>query len=340
MAGWARRFGNWASGQVSPFGGPARPDGDSNTVSDSDFSYITDEDIKRQQQQSGHHAHHHPDPNRPSRDTDILSVRFRNKSHQIHFAPYAISDGKLSVGEAREKIAHRLEIGDARRIRLLWKGRNLKDDSARLSDEGMRSEDNIEIMCVVGDQALNNQGEPEESGSDESGEEVDSGAGDADGKPKKKKRNRNKKKKGRKSGADSDAPAGLGYTTAGAGAEHLPMPSGLHPAHRDTSNSSTPGRGPSPQPQTAMAKLQAIEDKYRAEMVPGAEAFLANPPADPAKRQFEHKKYAETILAQVLLKLDGVEVEGDADARAKRKALVKETQAFLNRLDSVGGSQS
>ena len=50
-----------------------------------------------------------------------------------------------------------------------------------------------------------------------------------------------------------------------------------------------------------MVKLQVIEDKYRKEMVPGAEAFMANPPADPAKRQFEHKKYAETILAQILL---------------------------------------
>lgn len=63
--------------------------------------------------------------------------------------------------------------------------------------------------------------------------------------------------------------------------------------------------------------------------------FMSNPPADKSKRDFEYKKLSETILTQIIFKLDGVDTEGDGDARLQRKALVKEVQGMLSKLDEA-----
>lgn len=346
MSTWGNRLGSWASGRFSPFGGPTRENSVSgNQVTDQDFSYITAEDLERHEDSAPHHSqhdhkhhhHHHEDSSRresrPSRDTDVLIFRNRNISYPVHFPAYAISDGVLTVGAAREQVARKLEIHDHRRIRMFWKGRNLKDDMRTCREEGLRSEDKTEILCVIGDSAHDTRGEGSDSGSEGSVDgrlDVDT----ADGKARKKKRSRPKKKKNRKSGLDSAS--GSGTSSPVPVAEHLPIPSSAHPAHRASATPSAASRGVSPQPppQTPLAKLAVIADKFNLELKPAATAYMANPPSDKAKREFEHKKHAETILAQILIKLDGVETEGDEDARAKRKALVKDVQAFLNKLDA------
>lgn len=339
MSGWTSRFNNLMSGRYSPFGGPTRENGvnGTNEVTDQDFSYITADDLAAHSS-SNHHSHSYSpngsrDKDRVPRDTDLLIFRNRNVQYPIHFPAYSITDGILTLGAAREQVARKLDVHPPRRIRMIWKGRNLKDDSRTLRDEGLRSTDEAEILCVIGDAASDGRDDGSDSGSEAS---VDGRAdGDAvDGKTRKKRKSRsNKKKKTRKSGVDIES--GSGTSSPIPVAEHLPIPSSAHPLHRTSATPTAAPRGVSPQPpQTPLAKLAAIEDKFRTELKPAAEAYMANPPSDRAKSEFEHKKHAEMILAQIILKCDGVETEGDDDARAKRRALVKDVQAFLTRLDA------
>lgn len=344
MSGWGSRFNDLMSGRFSPFGGPSRENSvnDNNEVTDQDFSYITADDLAEQsdghtKSSSNHHSHGHHhnstrDSHRASRDTDLLIFRNRSVQYPIHFPAYSITDGILTVGAAREQAARKLDVHPPHRLRMFCKGRNLKDDSRTLRDEGLRSTDDAEILCVIGDSGHDTRDDGSDSGSDASAD----GRADGDvvdGKSKKKKKSRSKKKKSRKSGVSSAS--GSGTSSPIPVAEHLPIPSNAHPLHRPSATPASAPRGVSPQPpQTPLAKLAAIEDRYRHELKPAAEAYMANPPTDRAKSEFEHKKHAETILTQVLLKCDGVEAEGDDDLRAKRKALVKEVQAFLSTLDA------
>ena len=74
---------------------------------------------------------------------------------------------------------------------------------------------------------------------------------------------------------------------------------------------------------------------FEQEMKPLCEEYIANPPSDPKKRDYEHKKLSETILAQIQLKADGIEPNGDEVARSARRALIKDTQAVLSELDKI-----
>lgn len=308
---WSSRLGSL--GRFSPFGGRGDP---APKVQDSDFSYITPDELDVDTSRAP------PGEHRPKKDTDVLVFKYQRTSYPVHFAAYAIDDGDLTVSAAREAVAKKIGI-DPRRIRLFWKGKKLDDNRRTLYTEGLRSRDQADILTILGDAV-----DDEEDGSD-SGDGEDAGSGSqrtAGGKKKRK----NRKRKSKKS-TDSDSGASTPV------AEHLPIPSGTHPLHRET-NASAAQRAPSPNANVAntpQAKLQALVDKLRNELVPLCEEYIRHPPAEKEKRNFEHKKLTETILAQVVLKTDAVETEGNEDARAMRKGLVREAQEWFNRLDEA-----
>ncbi|OCK81304.1 hypothetical protein K432DRAFT_295821 [Lepidopterella palustris CBS 459.81] len=373
---WSSRFGGL--GRFSPFGRNANSSSaGGGEVSDSDFSYITSEDLasRSHSHSSGpgggrHRSSSHAarmaqpeivewDDKNPDRDTDVLLLKHKRVSYPTHFPAHSIANGDLKIGTVRQAAAKKLDVHDSRKIRLFYRGRNMKFDDRPAREEGLRGDGaGSEILCVVGEAVqgamapgssddviaedagvLHPGGKSWSVGSDEDDDTEDvsedplqtaSGAGGQ-----KKRRTRGGKKKSRKQATNTRTASSTsaGYTSLPPNPEFLPLPSTLPPP-RPTS-APPHAAVASGAPQSALQKIDAIASNFHTALVPQCVSFSANPPTEKAKREFEHKKLTETILAQVLIRLDGVETGGDEEARGRRKALVREAQGVLNKLDEV-----
>lgn len=316
MSGW----GNFwrGGGRFSPFGTAAYPP----KVSDDDYSYITADDLASQTRPYDTHPPPRPPVPRPVTDDDVIILRSRGASLPLHFHPYSIDDGHLKVGDLRRAAANVLRVPDLSRLKLLYKGRPLKDELKPCRDEGLKI--NSEVLAVYSDDVDDvsqstrqgsETGQNEESGSDE----TDSTPPGGDG-PSKKKRNRNRKRKNKKGGSSAGADLN---------------PNLAPPGGRSGGPSRSTSPAPPPAPKTAREKLDELSSHFSTKLLPQCVQFTSNPPSDPAKCEFEHRKLTETILSEVLLKLDAVETEGDPEARQRRRDLVKQAQGVLSGLDAV-----
>jgi BAG domain-containing protein len=297
------RYG-WSS-ITSPYG-PSSAGGVPNITND-DFSYITSEDLQ-DPLSSGRQTRYYTRTERPppAPEDDILILKNKGANYPAHFPAYSIGDGKLRVSDIRNRIAVELDISDrrARRAKILYKGRQLKEPAAPVRDYGVKNKS--EIMIVVPDSGAS------ESSSVTDEEmvivaEEDTGPSDA-----KKRRNKKKSKKGKRSPRDDDS---------GSNNSSLPAQGSDFP-------------GPSSNP-AALAKLREIDADFMATLYPMAQDFIARPPTDPKKLVDEHRRISETTMQNILLKLDAVEPNGDQETRMRRKELVQKVQNTLKDLDDA-----
>jgi len=324
--------GGWG-GKFSPFGRPGTSP-NAGQVSDADFSYITSEDLKKREIVDW-------EDKNPNRETDVLVFKNEKTNFPTHFPAQSIRDGELRIGTLRQAAAKKIGVDDPRRIRMFFKGKNLKHDEKSAREEGLRGDGTgSEILCAVGEAAVANMAPGAEDGNrawsegEDEEDDTESGVDSAtNAAAKKRTRKRGGKKNKKKGPAPTSGHSTPGYSQANpAGAEFLPIPSHV-PGPRPTS--APPPTARAAVPQTPMGKLEAIASKFHTEFVPLCVGLMANPPQEKAKRDFEYKKLSETILTQILMKLDGVETDGDQDARMKRKEIVKEVNAMLNKLDEM-----
>lgn len=305
------RYGGWSGfpSQTSPYssmgGGPP-------PVTDDDFSYITSQDLDDPLLRSslaadGDHARSRS-ANPPNPEDDVLLIKNKGVTYPAHFPAYAIGDGKLRVEDVRERVGLMMDLSErgTRRIKLLYKGRQLKSDSAPVRDYGVKNKS--ELMAVL----------PEmDDGSSPSEEEmviVNPGA-QADGKSRRRKRKNHRSSK--KSGADGESAS----------------------SPRDSTSTFDPPRSPEPSAAAAnsgpMKKLDDIALQFTTKWLPLCDKYVAAPPSDAKKREEEHRRLSESILQQILLKLDAVETDGINEVRTKRKELVKTVQETLRALDAA-----
>ncbi|TWU77778.1 hypothetical protein ED733_008700 [Metarhizium rileyi] len=274
--------------QSSPYSSMA---GGIPAVTDEDFSYITSQDLEDT-------SYLGTRPGSAPLDDDVLLIKNKGVTYPAHFPAYTIGDGKLRVRDVRERVGLMMDLSEraTRRIKLLYKGRQLKEPAASVRDYGVKN--NSELMAVLSDIRDSSPSE----------EEMVIVNDNQSGRRKKK---RSKKKGGKVDGDSTSSP-------------------------RDsTSNveasSPTPGAGP-------MKKLDELSNELTQNWLPLCDKFIASPPDDAKKREDEHRKYSESLLQIILLKLDEVDTEGIAEVRARRKELVKKVQETLRALDAAKAS--
>jgi hypothetical protein len=302
------RYG-WASSreQISPYssmgGGPP-------AVTDDDFSYITSQDLDDPSLDIPGARGRHATGGNPPED-DVLLLKNRGVTYPAHFPAYAIGDGKLRVKDVKDRAGLLMELSEraTHRIRLLYKGKQLKDSAAPVRDYGVKNKS--ELIVMAGDM---------DDGSSPSDEEtvIVPEGGSRKSKSSKKGKKRSKTSKSPRNDRDADS------TTS----------------PRDSNSTFEPMGSPqSPQQTGPMEKLDEIAGDLKNKWLPLCNDYIADPPTDIKKREEEHRRLSESLLQHIILKLDGVETEGIAEVRTRRKALVTEVQNLLKTLDVTKASK-
>jgi hypothetical protein len=292
---------------ISPYGAmPGVPH-----IDEADFSYITSQDLDDPTLavpvDDLHHSRSYA-PASPNPDDDVLIIKNRGIIYPAHFPAYSIGDGKLIVEDVRERVGLLMDLSDRtrRRVKLLYKGKQLKDPRAPVREYGCKNKS--ELLAVVP--------EGDDGGSSLSDEEMVV-VSDKDSKSKRKRKRRSKKK-----------------------TDPLGSPEGNSTTSPRDSNSNfeVPNSPSSVASSGAMRVLDELSHEFKTKWQPLCLQYTASPPDEDKKRIDEHRKLSESVMQHILLKLDGVETDGVPEIRARRKELVRQVQEILKELDVAKAS--
>ena len=324
---------SWHDRHASPYS--ASPNRAPPVINDEDYVYLTQDDIV--DPPAGFWSNSRPSattyPSSSTETPDILYVRHRNQRAKLEFPAFTIAEGFLKIGVIRKYAADRFRIDDLRRVKLIYRNQTLRDDDMPACNAELKQ--NSEITCII-------TAEPHDD-SESSGEESRRRRGaarvevdgtiiydDEDYYPS------NKSKGPRREPFATTSVQPDPSRTAKSTPYTTGQPTSSTPTQRVSPTLPTPYTPP-PGPRNPREKLGDLMAIFDHNHRPHCEAFLASPPSDPKVRATEHTKLSETILTQVLLKLDDVETDGNDELRRIRRASVQEVQAMLNQLDKVGG---
>lgn len=325
------RFGWSSREELSPFSSNLGSNGGVPAVTEDDFSYITSEDLETNGLEVPRHRPRH-DPHdadaaqygrspRQVEEPDVLQIRSKSQTYPEEFPAYSIGDGQVLVGDLQERIQLVMKLSNrqAKRMRLLYKGRQLKEPETPVRDYGVKN--NSEVLVVLGDVGA-------DESSDDSSEEIV--VIDEPRKKSGKKKNRKPKRRGgERSPPDGGSNTGLEVPSENdrrpGSSSRTQSPSVMSGVSGASAAAAVPG-GP-------VDKINSIGQHFEDKLLPLCLKFTASPPSDPKKREDEHRRISETVMQQVILKLDGVETEGQDEARAKRRELVRHVQGILKDMD-------
>lgn len=365
MSGWPRKL--WSGGRYSPFGASTT---NPPTVSEDDYHYLGPDDIVEPPPRV-HRANEGYGYSKPQHSPDILVLKHRGTTYPLHLPAFSIGEGELTVGDLRRLAANETKTEDSRRVKLIYKGRRLKDDARACCDEGLKQQS--EITCVISEPGTRE--DVDSSDSADSEEMLENGLGgprvEVDGTirggggsdhsklPRRKSGHRSGR---RKKNSSHQGTSSSNTSPRGSSGFLVPTIEPSIPPLSSSQDSRLPSRAPSPprpliasssappphatssspkpphssaKPKTPLETFDAILSNYRTNILPKCTSFTTHPPTDEKTRDFEYKKLTETVLQQVIFKLDAIEIDGDEELRAKRKQLVKETQNILSKLDSI-----
>jgi len=91
-------------------------------------------------------------------------------------------------------------------------------------------------------------------------------------------------------------------------------------------------------PNSPLGKVNALTSAFHTQWLTKCTQFIMSPPTDPKIRDLEYAKLSESVMAQIVLKADNIEMDGDTEARASRKQLVNDASEVLKKLDAIGKS--